>query len=46
MVIYRNKEDVDIEEVGNNLYLVNGVKIYAPCFSDALKKYLKLKGDK
>ena len=43
MVIYRNPEDVEIEEIGNNLYIVNGMRIYAPCFSDAYKKYLKLK---
>ena len=42
MVICRNKSDIEIEEVGNNLYIVNGVKVYASCFSDAYKKYLKM----
>jgi len=44
MVIYKNKSDIEIEEIGNNLYIVNGIKIYASCFSDAYKKYLKIKG--
>jgi len=44
MVIYKNKSDIEIEDVGNNLYIVNGIRVYASCFSDAYKKYLKMRG--
>ena len=42
----KNAEDrIDVEEIGNNLFLVNGVRIYAPNVATAIIRYKKKKGD-
>ena len=40
-----NAEDkIEVEEIGNNLFLVNGIRIYAPNVATAIKRYKKNKG--
>jgi hypothetical protein len=34
-------KDLDIEEIGNNLFFINGERIYAPNIQTAVKRYLK-----
>jgi len=36
-----NKIKIDIEEIGNNQYLINGVRIYAPNTDTAIKRYIE-----
>jgi len=33
--------NIEIEEVGNNLYIINGVRIYAPNANTAIKRYME-----
>jgi len=39
-----SKDKIEIEEIGNNLFLVNGVRIYAPNVATAILRYKKRKG--
>ena len=38
-------KNINIEELGNNQYLINGVRIYAPNANTAIKRYMERNDD-